>query len=366
MKIVFTSYAGAPEFTDPKKWLQRLAGYTGILEILATEHQVYGIERIKYEGSFFKNGVNYIFIRQTKKIVRFPFRIHHLIKKINPDIIFINGLVFPFQLIQLRFILNKNAKIFLLHRAHKPYSGIKMYLQQLADRFIDGYLFTSSENSQEWIDTGLIRNSDKIYEVIPGSSSFLYKNRSSSRESTGISGVQVFLWVGRLEANKDPLTVTKAFIEYLKFQPEARLYFIYQQDDLLPEVQDLIEQSRSKKNIILVGKKTNEELEAWYNSADYILSSSYNESGGVAVSEAMSCGCIPILTNIPSFRKMTGAGLCGMLYEAGDTAALLACLIKTKQVDIEKEKEKVLKQFMHELSYEAIGKKINKIINQPA
>src|SRR5690242_5033868 len=113
MKIVFTSYSSAPEFNNPGDWLKRLEGYTGILEILNKEHEVIGIERINYEGKFHLNGVQYYFIRQNKNIVRFPVQIHQLIKKLDPDIVFINGFIFPAQVIQLRFFLKRNAKIFL-------------------------------------------------------------------------------------------------------------------------------------------------------------------------------------------------------------------------------------------------------------
>jgi glycosyltransferase involved in cell wall biosynthesis len=365
LKIVFTSYASAPEFSDPDKWLQRVAAYTGILENLAKEHEVFAIERINYEGVQVQNGVTYYFVRQQKKIVRFPKNIHRIIQKIAPDIVFINGLVFPLQILQLRFILKKNARILLLHRADKPFTGIKKNLQKLADRYIDGYLFTSFEFGKEWIEQGLIGRPDKIYEVIQASSQFQFKNRESSRSLLGINGSIIFLWVGRLDANKDPVTVVRAFIEFLAIEPAAKLYLIFQQDDLRGVIENILEQNESaKENIKLLGRKSHQELADWYNSSDFIISSSHYEGSGVAVSEAMSCGCIPILTNIPSFRKMTGPGFCGMLYTPGNKEELLNCLIKTKNTDINKEREKVLEQFRQELSNEAIGKKLNRIMKQ--
>ncbi|MGZ8537263.1 MAG: glycosyltransferase family 4 protein [Flavisolibacter sp.] len=367
MKIVFTSYASAPEFNKPEDWLKRLEGYTGILENLNQEHEVIGIERINYEGEFLFNGVQYYFIRQNKNIVRFPVQIHQLIKIIDPDIVFINGLIFPLQVIQLRFFLKRNAKIFLLHRADKPFTGSKKLLQKIADKFISGYLFSSSEFGKQWMEEGIISNAKKIHEVIQASSSFQYKPREASRNLSGIDGSPVFIWVGRLDTNKDPLTVIKAFIDFHKNQPLAKLYLIYQEDELLPSIQKLLsEHPYSQENIQLLGKKSHAQLSDLYNSADYVISSSYYESNGVAVCEAMSCGCIPILTNIPSFRKMSGPGKCGMLYTAGDSKALLDCLFKTINLDIEKEKNKVLQQFREELSYEAIGRKINKIIKDTA
>ena len=110
-------------------------------------------------------------------------------------------------------------------------------------------------------------------------------------------------------------------------------------------------------------------MQYWYSSADFIISASHYEGSGVAVCEAMSCGCIPILTNIQSFRKMTGPGpqgsvsKCGLLYEPGDDEGLLKILLQTDTLNMEEERNKVLQQFNTELSFEAIAKKINAIIN---
>ena len=46
----------------------------------------------------------------------------------------------------------------------------------------------------------------------------------------------------------------------------------------------------------------------------------------------------------------------------GNEKDLLAALLQTKEMDMEKERNKVLQQFKEELSFEAIAKKINTII----
>ena len=150
MKLIFTSYTSSAEYDQPEDWLKRIEGYTGILENLGQTNSVIGIERISYEGEHVQNGVQYFFIRLKKKVVRFPFRIHHLVKKLQADVVFINGLVFPLQIIQLRLKLGKAVKIVVLHRAERPFNGVKRYLQKLADKCVDAYLFTSFEFSQEW------------------------------------------------------------------------------------------------------------------------------------------------------------------------------------------------------------------------
>src|SRR5687768_12117418 len=128
MKFVFTSYVNSPEYDRPEIWLQRIEAYTGILESLSKTHSVIGIERINYEGEMLHHGVHYYFFKLKRKVAWFPWRLHGLVKKLQPDVVFINGLIFPLQIIQLRLRLGRKAKIIVLHRAEKPFTGVKKYL----------------------------------------------------------------------------------------------------------------------------------------------------------------------------------------------------------------------------------------------
>jgi glycosyltransferase involved in cell wall biosynthesis len=358
MKLVFTSYVSSPEYTDPQAWLKRIEGYTGILESLSKTNSVIAVERINYEGKLEQNGVIYYFTRLKKKISRFPRRLHSIIKKTAPDAVFINGF-FPFQVLQLRFSLGKKIKIIILHRAEKPFTGLKKHLQKIADKYIHAYLFVSSEFGRQWEDAGNL-SSSKVHEVMQASSVFHVADRQLSKNKLSITGSPIFLWVGRLDNNKDPLTAVKAFTDFLQYYPDAKLYMIYQSDELLPELMNLT--GDSSNAIHLVGKVAHQELQLWYNSADFIISSSHYEGSGVAVCEAMSCGCIPVVTNIISFHKMTGKGKCGLLYEPANEKDLLANLLAAMRLNREEERVKVLEQYKNELSFDAIADKINLIL----
>ena len=361
--IVFTSYSGTPQFNDPVLWLKRIRGYTGILEQLGEINNVTGIERINYEGELECKGVRYFFMRLNKRVIRFPIRMHRLIARLQPDVVFINGFIFPFQILQLKLYLRRGVKIIVLHRAEKPFKGLKRYIQRMADKCVDYYMFASSEFGDEWLKAGIIIDNRKIVEIIQASSVFSKVNKATAREAVGVYGSPVFLWVGRLDVNKDPLTVVEAFINFLSSQPGATLYMIYQSGELLQRIQQLIAGSDcATRAIKLVGAVPHEHMESWYNSADFILSGSHYEGSGVAVSEAMSCGCIPVVTSIPSFRRMTGPGKCGFLFNAGDTGSLYDALLKTKDIDIQAESARALGQFHSELSFAAIAHKIEQLI----
>ncbi len=215
---------------------------------------------------------------------------------------------------------------------------------------------------------GHISDQKKIYECIQASSVFHPLEKNRARSALQIHGAPVFLWVGRLDANKDPVTVVKAFLKFGELQPAAKLYMIYQAEDLLQEIKVLLQQSKAGKAIQLVGKIPHQQLQNWYSAADFIISGSHHEGSGIAICEAMSCGCVPLLTDIISFRKMTGtgpqgaAGKCGLLYEPGNEASLLKILSHAINLDLEEERKKVQEQFKKELSFEAVAKKIEAVI----
>jgi glycosyltransferase involved in cell wall biosynthesis len=137
---------------------------------------------------------------------------------------------------------------------------------------------------------------------------------------------------------------------------------IYQTAELLPELKLLINDEKNNRDaVVLVGEVSHNEMQNWYNSADFIISGSHYEGSGTAICEAMSCGCIPVVTDIPSFRAITGNGECGFLYKAGNEDALHSALIHTMQTDTQQKRNKTLGHFKNELSFEAIAGKIQEV-----
>ena len=181
---------------------------------------------------------------------------------------------------------------------------------------------------------------------------------------TKVSTSRNYLWVGRLDANKDPITLIKAFVKFLIANPEVHLYVIFQSDELIEDVEMLVAASSAEKQITLVGKVEHDELLHWYNSVDFIVSTSHYEGSGIAVCEGMSCGAIPILTNIPSFRMMTGHGNCGLLFDAGNVDGLVIALQKSLTMNVEAERAKTLFQYDKCLSAEAIATRMIQVARQ--
>ncbi|HEY9002457.1 MAG TPA: glycosyltransferase family 4 protein [Mucilaginibacter sp.] len=359
MKYIFAGYVHTRDYNSPEAWLERIKAYTGIPEALAKHNTVISIQQIDYEGEYHKAGVKYYFKRFKPSY--FPSRLHQFIKSLAPDVVIVQSFNHPLEVIQLRFLLGKRTKIIVHNHAELPFTGIKRYLQRLTDKYVDAYLFASHNMGLGWVQKGNISSGKKIYEVMEVSSAFTPIDKTIAREKTGVVKGPVFLWVGRLNDNKDPLTVLKAFLQFASTEPSARLYMIYHTEELLNEVKEMINNSPQKGAVKLIGRIPHQQLQYWFSSADIILSGSHYEGSGTAVCEAMSCGCMPIVTDIDSFRMITDNGRCGLLYEAGNVTALLNALHQIGQIDIDGKRKASLEYFRSNLSFEAIGNRIQEV-----
>jgi glycosyltransferase involved in cell wall biosynthesis len=361
MTIIHFSYVRIEDHHNPDEWLKRINFYTGIPEAMSERHTIHSIHCINHSGVLRRNDVDYHFVKITKWQHLFPFQLNRYVKKLLPDVIILHGLHFSWQILLLRIQLGRNIKLFAQHHAEQPLRLHRKFLQRLNDRFISGYFFTSDKQAEHWLKKKQIKSASKVHEIMEASSVFYPIPKAIARAHTLIRSSPAYLWVGRLDTNKDPLTLAKAFVNFLTTAPQARLYVIYQQDDLLDDVKKITDEY--PENIFLIGKISHSELLYWFNSADFIISTSHYEGSGIAVCEAMSCGCIPVLTDIPSFRMMTGEGRCGLLFSPGDTRSLAEALIKSQKLNIEDMRKEVLDYFSANLSFKAIADRMTEVLN---
>ena len=139
---------------------------------------------------------------------------------------------------------------------------------------------------------------------------------------------------------------------------------IYSDAELLNEVTSFIDFFGLKERIKLRANVPNDQMNQWYSGADYFIAASHYESGGTALCEAMACGCVPIVTGIASFEKVTNGGQCGYLFPPNDSSALLNILYSLNDIQRQTKSRSAIEQFNKELSYEAIGIGLRHIIGE--
>jgi len=365
LKIVNLSYEAYPQAANPVQWIAGSAFFFGIWETMALQQEVIFFEFTPCPGRFEHKGIKYIFLNLRRLPLMFPVQLNRKIIAERPDVVMIHGIRFPLQVLLLRLQWGRNAKIVVQDHANHPFRiRLKKAIQRLADRYTDAYFFSGNELALPWIAAGLIKDNRKVKEIMEVSSVFNQEDKIKARVKTGIPDANIYLWVGHLNTNKNPLLAVRAFVRFREQEAEnAELYMIFQTDALLDEIKIFLAgHTVAARHIHLVGRIPYESLQPWFSAADFIISSSYAESSGLAICQGMSCGCIPILTDIPSFRFMIG-GRCGLLYEPGNEDALVAALQQSSKMDKADALQKTLQQYREHLSFEAIAGHIYAVLS---
>jgi glycosyltransferase involved in cell wall biosynthesis len=280
----------------------------------------------------------------------------------SPDVVHVNGLIFPSLVAGLRAALGSRAAIVVQHHGGEfPIrgEGIVGWLRERRWRAglasADAISFTAREQADPWRGAGVIGD-QRIIEIVEASTTLRTVDRSRARTAINVSGDPVILWVGRLTTNKDPLTVLDGLERALPRLPHAQVVMVFGDDMLLPEVDDRVRASAVlREQVILAGSVSRDEIANYYAAADLFVSGSHSEGSGYALIEAMAAGVVPVITDIPSFRAI--AGDCGRRWPAGDSQGLASALLEMAEGDISAQKQAARERFQRELSWDAIARR---------
>lgn len=359
MRLVDVSFFYDDNIATPEALLQQHYTITGWSEALQQQGlEVTVLKRLNEEHFLSKNNVQHHFIKDRFggmiKPWHFPFKFLWNIRSLNADVVHVHGFMFPVQVLLLRLLLNKKTAIIVQHHGGYPPKGLKGYLYSLMNNLADGFFFSTIEQGAAWFNNK--KQQQKVMPVMEGSNHFNYCQRVTARTKTQLEGNPIFLWVGRLDDNKDPLTVLNGFERLIEKHPTASLYMIYSDDELLQQVQDKINHTETLKQAVhLLGSIPHNELENYYNSSDYFVLGSHYEGSGYALSEALACGCIPIVTSIPSFNMMTDNGRLGALCQTGSSESFVEAATIAMNKNIEVESKNCVVFFKKNLSFDAIA-----------
>jgi len=357
--LIDITFHANTEYADTDELIK--AQYSSLNYVNVMKHKL-SIEVIKHIGNHamvIKEHPGIKFFRGKNSFFYIPFTTLRYLKHKRPDIILVQGLKFPFQLIALKWLLGKRVKIIAKHHADHPPAWPKSLVQKFADKYTDSYLFTSYGNASEWIETKMISSYDKVMELPATFTAFTKRDKTKSKQKLGMGEGLHYLWVGRLNNNKDPMTILAGFAKYLTPMPGARLHFIYQSDDLLEEMKQFINDHQVLQHSVqLHGYIPYAELPDWYSAADFFISGSHREAGSAGLLEAMACGCIPIVTSIAPAMKVICNGQYGFYFEPGNAGELADILISSQNSIHSDLSAKTETWFNSEYSLPAIAEKL--------
>ncbi|MEM7103596.1 MAG: glycosyltransferase family 4 protein [Bacteroidota bacterium] len=359
--ICFIVHEYLEEISDPDNLLNALYSLTDWAEALVQQGcKISAILRFTKAARVNRNGVDYYFYADefgpALKFWQIPRQLHKQVAGLQPDIIHCHNFNKVLQHRHL-FSLTK-VPVVIQNHAETPKYSVRNYIQKRVFRNVALAFFSAEGQEKVWLHKGIFKP-DQVRFVMEASVKFKRTDRDIARQESGMNGQPVCLWVGNLNANKDPLTILEGFNRVLPDYPGAKLYMIYKFDNMINEVETYLGNNPEiVKSVFLLGPKKRNDLPEYYNSADYFLLGSHKEGSGYAVLEALACGCIPVITKIPSFIKMTGDGTVGKLWPPGDVDAFEIALRTTLNQDQKQASESCLNFFKKHLSYEVIAKQM--------
>ena len=219
--------------------------------------------------------------------------------------------------------------------------------------------FSSRRLAEPFRKANLLGPAMKIFEIPESTTRFSPGDQAEARRLTGLHGDPCLLWVGHLNANKDPLTVLAGLSKAVERFPNLQLWCAYIAAPLLAQVERCIrEDPRLRSRVHLLGPAGRERVQQLMRATDLFILGSHSESCGYALLEAMASGVAPIVPDIPSFRSLTGYGTVGRLWTRGESESLaraLELLWSNPPADL---RARVRAYFERELSFAALGRKL--------
>ena len=352
MRVVQVNYASDPALKSADELLDRYTTLTGWAHaIAAAGADVLTVQQFHSSANVTRNGVSYTFGDFST--------IAAAAAAFTPDIVHVNGVTFPVETWRLRRRIGRpqRAALHLVVQSHSDGGDIgRAPMLRIAGRLcrssVDAFLFAVPEHAQAWRDAGFIAPTQRVHTVMPASTDVRPMPRGDARSRSGVTGSPAIVWVGRLNANKDPLTILAAFEQFASRASDATLTMIYHTDELLPQVRErIIGSSTLRDRVRLVGAVPHDQMSAYFSAADIFLVGSHHEGSGYSLMEALACGAIPVVTNIPTFRALTGD--VGHLWSPGDVEGCVRALDSTAA----DERPRVIEHFEKNLTWKAVGER---------
>ena len=166
-------------------------------------------------------------------------------------------------------------------------------------RFVDRAFYVGQANKRYFLWCGLKEDQLTYAPHAVDNAFFMKDDEERKKEALNIrneleidSEATVFLFAGKLEAKKQPLALAEAFASL-----QSQAHLIYVGSGMLED--ELKERFDAHPNIHFVGFQNQSKMPIWYRVADVFClpSRGPGETWGLAVNEALACGCRVIVSD---------------------------------------------------------------------
>lgn len=292
-------------------------------------------EDYKKDEERFKNLISKIYYVPMQRNINFKSiflsvkKVKKILKEVKPDIVYMHSSMAG-GVGRIATLFNKKVKK--IYNAHGWYFNAeigkkKRKIYEILERILARNTDMIVNISQSEYDSAIQRKiapKEKMCIINNGIDfkkfEFCEKYRIETRKSMNISDDEIVIGVvGRISAQKDPITTIKAFKEVHKKYSKTKLIYIGS-GDLEEDVRKIAIENNIDKDIIITGWIEN--TEKYISALDIALLPSKWEGFGLAIIEYMACKKPIVATNVGGIKNIICDETKGLLVEMEDVQGI--------------------------------------------
>lgn len=121
-------------------------------------------------------------------------------------------------------------------------------------------------------------------------------------QKEGLLGKRVFLYVGRISPEKNPMYLVKSFFAQHEDNPENILYligdYVLENKAYNDTIEDYIDSHHASSYIRVIGRREGDELKARFYAGQVLILPSIREAFGAVTNEALLCGNYVMVSSV--------------------------------------------------------------------
>ncbi|MCV2438630.1 glycosyltransferase family 4 protein [Paucibacter sp. DJ2R-2] len=353
-RVVQISFHRDPQGRAPAQLLQVWPTVPQLAQAAAAAGaDVAVVQACASEEQLRQGGIGYHFLPCDSE----PERLAKLLDRLRHELVHVQGLGFVQQVRALASLVPGRPMV-LQDRADAPPRPWHWPAWRRALKTARGLMFCAREQALPFRRRGLIAAQTRIYEVPGSSCAFETRDPAAARADAQLVGEPCLLWVAHLDRNKDPLTVLDGVALAVPRLPGLQMWLCYGRSPLHDAVRERMRDPLLAGRVHLLGAQPHARIETLMAAADILVQGSHREATGYSVIEALACGLGVAVTDIPSFRALTGGCEAARLWPAGDASRLADALVELAALPATQRRALARARFDSHCSVEALGRRL--------
>ncbi len=188
---------------------------------------------------------------------------------------------------------------------------------------------------------------------------FSPRARSKARKAIGFNGKLLIIHTRSWEPRYGVDIALNGFKKALASNPAMHMLMLGGGSQSA-YVHRFVEENGLSDHVDFVGYLSNEKLAQYYRAGDIYLSASHVDGSSVALLEAMGCGCVPVVSDIPSNLEWVRNDVTGWSFKDGSAEKLAEKLVKAGHTDLKNLRTAVREKIEKDGDWEKGKKKLLK------